>query len=83
MKSGDIAVGGIPLGRHGPALGHGDVLGGRAQRRHLAVGESVIAQLESADQGAVHDQVGIAADGRSEVGVFCQFKPKWPILAGS
>ena len=40
---GDQAIGRLPLGRHGPALGVGDVTRDLLKLSHLAVGQAVIA----------------------------------------
>ena len=53
-----------------------------AKPRHLAVGQPVIAQLQRADQRAMHDQVGIAADRRGEVGVFRQVQAEMADIVG-
>ena len=44
-----------------------------ASARHIDIfGQAVGAEFEPADQGAVHDEIGVAADRRGEVGVAAQ-----------
>src|SRR5579883_1790829 len=68
-EGGDEAILGLALGGIGPPLGHGDVLsdtreGGFGSRREAAGPE-----IEGADQGAVDEEIGVAPDGRGEMGV--------------
>ena len=71
-----ISVVGVALCGHGPALGEGDALGGVLHLRNVAIREAVGAQAQRRYQSAVHDQVGVAADGRGEVGVPGQVQPE-------
>ena len=66
---GDEAVDGVALGRHRPPLGGGDLRGDFGELVLGAVGQPAFAELQRADQRAMDDQVGIAADRRGEVGV--------------
>ncbi len=72
-EAGDQALEGAALGFHGPALAAGEVL---AQARQLGLvhtlGKPVLAKDQVADEGAVDDEVAVAADGRGEMGVVLQ-----------
>ena len=50
------------------------MFGDLAEARRFAVGQAVIAQLQRADQRAMHDQVRIAPDGRGVMRVFRQIQ---------
>ncbi|MPL88767.1 hypothetical protein SDC9_34794 [bioreactor metagenome] len=73
---GKIAVGGVALGRHRAALGLGDVLCRLLERVDVGGAEPVLAPAVAEDQRTVHDQVGIAADGRGEMRVRAQRQPE-------
>ena len=63
-------IGGLPFGLHGPPFAHRNLRRDLAQGfRRLAVRQRAFAKPERADQPAMHDKVGIAADRRGEVGV--------------
>ena len=47
-----------------------------------AADEAVVAQAQRRDQGAVDDQVGVAADRRGEVGVAVQVQPEVADVVG-
>ena len=64
------------------ALGIGDGLRDVGEPRGLLVREAAGAQPQSADQRAVHDEVGVAADRRGEMRVAAQVSPKWPRFSG-
>src|SRR6516225_3694284 len=71
----DQPIGGFALGLHGAAFGGGNV--GRdfgKAARVGGIGQTVSAKLERADQGAMDDEIGIAADRRSEMGVAAQIE---------
>ena len=69
-EMGDQPVGGLPLRRHGATLGCGNARRDLAQRADiLGSRQAVVAEFQRADQGAVHDEIGVAADRRGEVGV--------------
>ena len=53
------------------------------RRAISSVGSPSSPSLSAADQRAVHDQVGIAADRRGEMRVAAQSRPKWPELSGA
>ena len=83
-EMGDQPVVGLALGQHGAALGGGNLRGDLAE--HLAVGvvrQAVGAELEGADQAAVHDQIGVAADGRGEVRVAAQVQAEMAVVLGA
>ena len=74
---------------------HGAALGREARRSHIercspnsveaalvGFGQAAFAQPVGRDQGAMDDQVGIAADRRGEVGIARQREPKWPRFSG-
>src|SRR5215217_7244305 len=44
QEGGDIAVGGVALGGHGPALGMGDALGGILDLADVLIGQAIAAQ---------------------------------------
>ncbi len=79
----DQPVVGLALGHHGAALGGGDLRGDLGQL--LAVGRSraaAVAELERADQPAMHDQVGVAADRRGEMRVAAQVEAEVAVILG-
>ena len=78
----DQPVDGLALGRHGAALGGGDLRApiSPSERASSPVGKAVVAELEGADQRAVHDQVGIAPDRRGEVRVAAQVEPEMAVV---
>ena len=79
----DQAIDGLALGRHGAPLGGRDARRDLAQGRHvLALGQAVRPELQRADQGPVHDQVGVAADRRGEMRVAAQREPEVPVVLG-
>ena len=71
-EGGDVAIHGVAFGGHRPPLGRRDLFGDGGQFGDLSVRQPVLAQTQRADQAPVHDQVGIAPDGRGEVGVAIQ-----------
>ena len=70
---GEVAVGGVALGHHRAALGHGDVLAGLGEAFLLGGRQAVVLGIRApavgADQRAVDDEVGVAADRRGEVAI--------------
>ena len=62
-------VDGLALGGHGAAFGGRDARRGFGERLGRGVGQPVGPKLEAADQRAMHDEVGVAADGTGEVRV--------------
>ena len=79
----DIAVHGAALGRHGAPLAHGEVLAELGEAALVGVGQPAFAQAVGRDQGAMHDQVGIAADRRGEVGVARQRQAEMAEIVGA
>ncbi|ODS03502.1 hypothetical protein AUC71_09280 [Methyloceanibacter marginalis] len=77
-KGGNQTVGGVPLGRHGPPLRIGDSAGDLFQLLHFLIREAASAQVKGADQGAMHDEIGVAANGRGEMGVAPQVETEMP-----
>src|SRR5438876_7185762 len=64
----DQPVGRLALGLHGASLGDRNLRSDFAQRlRRLGLRQGTFAEPQAADQGAVHDQIGVAADGRGEM----------------
>ena len=79
----DQPVVGLALGLHGAALGGRNLRGDFGQRRVvLAFRQAVGAEFSGADQPAMHDQVGIAADGRGEVRVAAQVQAEVAVVLG-
>jgi len=69
---GDQPVDGLALGRHGAALGIRDHLGGLGEAGDVVRAQAVAAEAQRGDERTVHDQVGVAANGRREVRVAAQ-----------
>ncbi len=77
----DQPVIGFALGLHGAALGRRNLRGNLRQRRDiLAGGQAVGAEVLGADEPTMHDQVGIAANGRGEVGVAAEIQSEVPVV---
>ena len=77
----DQPVVGLALGQHGAALGGGNLRGDFGQRLDVGgLGQAVVAELERADQPAMHDQVGIAADRRGEMRVAAQVQAEMAVV---
>ena len=80
-KMRDQPVVGFALGQHGAALGRGNLRGDFGQRLGVGgLGQAAVAQLERADQSAMHDQVGIAADRRGEMRVAAQVQAEMAVI---
>ena len=75
-------VGRLALGQHGAPLGGRDVLGDAGQLAASASRQPILAEAERRDQGAVDDQVGIAADRRGEVGVAVEVEAEMAVVLG-
>jgi hypothetical protein len=67
--SGDIAVDRLALRLHRPPLEPRNLLADLLELSASVWRKSALAQLVGADQGAVDQEVGIAADRRGEMGV--------------
>ena len=80
----DQPVDGLALGLHGAALGGRDAAprSRPSAARSCAVRQAVGAELQRADQRAMHDQVGIAADRRGEVRVAAQVEAEMAVVLG-
>ena len=66
----DQPVVGLALGLHGAPLGRRNARRDLGERLEVHVaGQAVGAKALRADQRAMHDQVGVAADRRGEMGV--------------
>ena len=70
---GDQTVDGLALGSHRAPLGAGDALGDIGQLiRAPMSGETARSEVQRADQRAMDDKIGVAADRRSEMRVAAQ-----------
>ena len=93
--SGDIAIDGVALRFHRAALGLADGIGDLVQRRLVPVRQAgavrkverclglALFQIVGIHQRAMHEQVGIAADGRGEMRVAAQRQPEMPGIGGT
>ncbi len=79
---GHHAVDGFAFRHHRTALGGRDEVGGIGEVGNVLWRQSVIAKLAGGDEGAVHDEVGIAADRRSEVRVVGKREAEVPGILG-
>ena len=80
----DITVHGAALGRDGAPLAHREMLAELRRSGGLSlVGQAAFAQPVGRDQGAMDDQVGIAADRRGEVGVARQRQAEMAEVVGA
>ena len=77
---GDEPVHRLALRRHGAALGGGDARGDLGEFGRRRVGQGAFAELQRADQGAMHDEIGVAADRRGEMRVTAQVEAEMPIV---
>ncbi len=67
---GDQPVDGLPFRRHGAALGGGDGHRDLGQSRGVDLGRQAAGpEAVAADQRAVDDEIGVAADRRGEMSV--------------
>ena len=78
-----VTVQGIALRRLRAPLGRGDVRAHELQRFCIAAPGPTRPEAVGIDQGAVHQQIGIAADRRGEVGVAREAEPKVADVAGA
>ena len=58
------------------------MLGDAIEPADLLLGEAIVAQLQGRDQGAMDDEIGIAADRRGEVGVTIEVETEMPVVGG-
>src|SRR5262252_9596745 len=76
----DQAVEGLAFGFHGAALGGGDLRANLAKRsRVLLLRQAAVTEPRRANEAAVDDEVGIAADGRGEMRVAAQVQAEMPV----
>ncbi len=79
----DQAVDGLALRLHRAPLGQRNMRGDLTEGfRRLAVGQGAFAEPERADQRAVHDEIGIAADRRGEMRVAAQIQAEMTVILG-
>ena len=73
QEMGDQPIGGFTFGFHGPAFGSGDVRRNLGKPARIGVVRQAVGpELERADQRAMDNEIGIAADRRSEMCVAAQ-----------
>ena len=77
---GDQAVHRLAFGRHRAALGAGDAFGDAGQFAQSRFFQPARPKAERADQGAMHDEVGVAADRRSEMRVAAQVEAEMAVV---
>ncbi len=81
QKMRDQPIVGFAFGQHGAPLGRRNLRGDFRQRLVVhRLGQAIAAKLERADQPAMHDQVGIAADRRGEMGVAAQVQAEMAVI---
>src|SRR5713226_4521613 len=66
-KRGSVAVRGAALGSSSAALGHGNVLSDGDEILGLGRRQSAGTKIETRDERAVHQEIGVAADRRGEM----------------
>src|SRR5205823_4103549 len=74
--TGDQPIDGLALGRHCPALGRGNHLGGFLDLLCVIGRQTIIVEIESGDQCAMDDEISVAADRRGEVRVAAKVEPE-------
>ena len=67
---------------HGAALGSGNARRDVGERVGRHVGKTIVTKPAGADQGPMHDEVGVAADRRGEMGVAPQVQTKVAVVCG-
>ena len=76
-------IGRLALGLHRAPLGDGNLRGDFAQGlRRLALRQSTFAKPQAADQGAMHDQIGVAADRRGKMRIAPQVEAEMAVILG-
>src|SRR5690349_3512865 len=74
------AVERLAFGLHGAALGSRDLRTDLAQRRGVLLWrECAVTEPQRPDEAAMDDEIGIAADGRGEMGVAAQVEAEMPV----
>ena len=76
----DQPVDGLALGRHRAAFGGRNVLGDLREFAAAHVLQAVVAEVQRADQRAMHDEVGVAADRRGEMRVAAQIEAEMAVV---
>ena len=79
---GGIAVIGVPFGADGTAVGRGNVFADFAEFIPGIVGQAIVTELQTADEGAVHQQIGVTADWRREMRIVAQAKTEMADIVG-
>ncbi len=81
QKMRDEPVRRFALGLHGAAFGGGNIGGDFGKRAHIhVVGWPSAPSFSGADQSAVHDEIGIAADRRGEMRVAAQIEAEMAVI---
>ena len=80
QELGDEPVDRLALGRHGAPLGRRDLRGDLRQLCRIDVGQAIAAELQRADQRAMDDQIGIAADRRGEMRIAAQVEAEMAVV---
>src|SRR5262249_60166914 len=74
-------VEGLRFGSRGAAAGGGDLPANLAKRsRVLLLRQAAVTEPRRANEAAVDDEVGIAADGRGEMRVAAQVQAEMPVI---
>src|SRR5207245_10722614 len=77
----DQTVEGLAFGLHGAALGGGDLRADLTERsRVLLLRQAAVAEPYRANEAAVDDEVGIAADRRGEMRIAAQIQAEMPVI---
>src|SRR5207244_5516942 len=77
----DEAVEGLAFGLHGAALGGGDLRADLTDRRRvLLLRQPAVTEPTRANETAVDDEVGIAADRRGEMRIAAQIQAEMPVI---
>ena len=74
------AVDGLPFRRHRAPFGGRDMLGDLRQFARAHVVEAALAEIERADQRPMDDEIGVAANGRGEMGVAAQVEAEMAVV---
>src|SRR5262249_29108574 len=77
------AIESLPFGFHGAALAGRDLRADLAERGDVLFRrQATIAEPQGADEPAMDDEVGVAADRRGEMGVAAQVESEMPVILG-
>ena len=77
---GDEPVDRLALGGHRAALGGRNVLGDLRQFPPRASRKAAVAELQRADQRAMDDEIGVAADRRGEMRIAAQVEAEMAVV---